>query len=75
MAIGTAPTKEAREAKAEREEFEAKISRAFGNPIRVRIMEILNEHDASASDLAGITNISASLLSYHFGVLAECDCI
>lgn len=74
MAAGI-ETREAREAREAREEFETKIAKAFGHRWRVRIMEILNEEDASASDIAPKIGVPAPNLSYHFGVLEECECI
>lgn len=71
-----AETREDRLAREDREDFENRMARAFGHPQRVRIMELLNEREsASAADISRIVGIHTSNLSYHFGVLAECDCI
>jgi len=70
-----AETKEARISREEREAFETQIARAFGHPLRVRIMEILNERDAAPTDVSKISGVHASNLNYHFGILEECDCI
>jgi DNA-binding transcriptional ArsR family regulator len=72
---GAIETREVREAREDREEFEARIAKGFGHSIRVRIMECLNEEDASAVDLSPKIGVPSSNLSYHFSVLEECECI
>jgi DNA-binding transcriptional ArsR family regulator len=75
MAAGVGEARHVRLAREAREDSEARIAKAFGHPIRVRIMELLNEGDASAIDLSRKIGVPGSNLAYHFGVLEECQCI
>ena len=72
--LGT-ETREQRLAREQREEFEARIAKALGHHFRVRIMEILNERDASPSEVARKIGKKPENLNYHFKVLADLECI
>ena len=51
------------------------LIRALGHPLRTHILSILNERTASPSELAGELGQGLSQVSYHVGVLIECNFI
>jgi DNA-binding transcriptional ArsR family regulator len=71
MRVG--PSREERIEREEQKALETRVGRALGNPHRVRIMEILNEEDAAAIDIARKTGIEATLLAYHMRVLKRLE--
>lgn len=48
---------------------------ALVHPLRVQILEILNEQEASPKILADLTKASLGVAAYHVNVLRECGCI
>jgi DNA-binding transcriptional ArsR family regulator len=49
--------------------------RALAHPVRVEILEVLNEREASPKELEEILTPPLGNLSYHCKVLSECGCI
>lgn len=49
--------------------------RALGHPVRVEILEVLNQREASPTELEEILSPPLSNLSYHCKVLADCGCV
>ena len=50
---------------------EAGLHRALGHPMRVQVLEILNERVASPTELARHLDVPLARLSYHIRLLAE----
>src|ERR1700743_606276 len=59
-------------AKENLKETEERAARALGHEHRVRIMDILNEGDAAATDIARKIGINQNLLPYTVSILREC---
>lgn len=51
------------------------VVRAIANPLRQRILRILNERVASPKEIAEQLDLPVSNVSYHARVLLECQCI
>lgn len=62
MTDQTEPNREAAELAA--------IARLFAHPLRVRILELVREREASASQLAPMVGASPSAVAYHVRLLA-----
>lgn len=54
-----------------REEKLASLARLLAHPIRVKILALLHDQEASASDLAPVIGESLSTVAYHFKLLVE----
>lgn len=52
-------------------ELQANICKALANPIRIEILEILNQGEISFGEILRILNISKSNLSQHLSVLVS----
>lgn len=52
-------------------EATARLFRALGHPVRLRIIELLGSGDRSVSELAAITGCSADTVSKHLQALAS----
>jgi DNA-binding transcriptional ArsR family regulator len=51
------------------------LVRALAHPLRVRILEILNEREASPNELMEIVGYPLGNVAYHTRVLEKCGCI
>lgn len=51
------------------------LVRALAHPLRVQILEILNERRASPNELMEILGFPLGNVAYHTRVLEKCDCI
>ena len=49
--------------------------RALGHPVRVEILEILNEREASPTELRRLLGGTLNLINYHLKVLQDCGCV
>jgi DNA-binding transcriptional ArsR family regulator len=59
----------------ERELLDDRLIRALGHPLRHRILEILNQRTASASDLARELDAELGVVAYHVNKLLEWDLV
>lgn len=50
-------------------ELKAELFKALGHPVRVRVLELLSEHERPVSELLAETGLEASHLSQHLAVL------
>lgn len=48
---------------------------ALGHPLRVAILELLNEREASPSEMQRPLEESLGVINYHVGVLKDCGCV
>lgn len=55
--------------------IDQRLVRALAHPLRVEILQILNEREASPNDLAIITEAPLGNVAYHTRVLEDCGCI
>lgn len=51
------------------------LVKALAHPLRVEILDVLNEREASPNQLKDLLGVSVQHASYHARVLLECDCI
>lgn len=51
------------------------LVRALAHPLRVQILEVLNERRASPNELMEILSFPLGNVAYHTRVLEKCDCI
>jgi DNA-binding transcriptional ArsR family regulator len=51
------------------------LVRALAHPLRVQILEVLNERQASPNELGAILEYPLGNVAYHTRVLEKCDCI
>lgn len=49
--------------------------KALGHPVRVQILELLNEREASPTELRRRLGGTLNLINYHLNVLRECECV
>lgn len=49
--------------------------KALGHPVRVQILELLNEREASPTELKRRLGGTLNLITYHLNVLRECECV
>lgn len=49
--------------------------RALGHPLRVEILQILNERDASPNELTDLLEVPLGNVAYHTRVLERCGCV
>jgi DNA-binding transcriptional ArsR family regulator len=49
--------------------------RALGHPVRVQILEMLNEREASPTEMKRRLGGTLNLINYHLKVLQECGCV
>jgi DNA-binding transcriptional ArsR family regulator len=49
--------------------------RALAHPVRVQILELLNEREASPTELKRRLGGTLNLINYHLKVLQECGCV
>jgi DNA-binding transcriptional ArsR family regulator len=49
--------------------------KALAHPLRIEILEILNEREASPREMSVALDAPLSSVSYHVGVLSECGCV
>ncbi len=54
---------------------DARLAKAMAHPLRFRVLEALNEHEASPSLIAERLGEKLGNVSYHVKVLLECDAI
>lgn len=47
----------------------AELLKALGDPLRLRIVDILREGPRCVSDLAGLLEVDVALASHHLGIL------
>jgi DNA-binding transcriptional ArsR family regulator len=55
--------------------IDQRLVRALAHPLRVEILQILNEREASPHDLAVLTEHPLGNVAYHTRVLEECGCV
>ena len=55
--------------------IDQRLVRALAHPLRVEILHILNEREASPNDLATLTKSPLGNVAYHTRVLEECGCV
>lgn len=55
--------------------FDQRILKSFGSPLREKIMWILNERDASPSEIADELGEPLNRVSYDIGVLRKAECV
>jgi DNA-binding transcriptional ArsR family regulator len=60
---------------AESRRVDQALVTALGHPVRVEILEVLNEREASPRQLEDILGQPLGNLSYHTKVLLECGCV
>jgi DNA-binding transcriptional ArsR family regulator len=58
-----------------RQEVDQRLVKALGHPLRVRLLQILNERVASPNELAKETGEPLGNVSYHVRLLADLACI
>ena len=61
--------------KAARRELEYRLGRAMAHPVRVKVLEMLNEEPAAPVEISKKLDVPLSNLSYHFRTLLELGCI
>lgn len=49
--------------------------KALGHPVRVQILELLNEREASPTEMKRRLGGTLNLIGYHLNVLRECGCV
>jgi DNA-binding transcriptional ArsR family regulator len=62
-------------AEKEASRIDQELVKALGHPLRVRVLEALQNRVASPSELAKEMDQSLGLISYHTNTLLECDCL
>jgi DNA-binding transcriptional ArsR family regulator len=60
---------------ARREDIEVRLGKAMAHPVRVRILEMMNERPIAPVEVANGIGVALSNVSYHFRTLLELDCI
>lgn len=55
--------------------FDPRLAKALSHPLRVEILELLNEREASPTELARLLSVALNLVSYHAKVLVDCGAI
>jgi DNA-binding transcriptional ArsR family regulator len=61
--------------KKSRRELELRLGKAMAHPLRVKIVEMLNEEPAAPVDISRRLDVPLPNLSYHFRTLLELECI
>jgi DNA-binding transcriptional ArsR family regulator len=64
-----------RRRRGQRTPTQTQIAKALSHPLRVKLLNLLNEGVASPKALAEQVDESLSLVSYHIRILRELDCI
>jgi DNA-binding transcriptional ArsR family regulator len=49
--------------------------RALSHPVRIEILELLNEREASPTEMKRILGCTLNLINYHLKVLQDCGCV
>ncbi|HEY6729561.1 MAG TPA: winged helix-turn-helix domain-containing protein [Solirubrobacterales bacterium] len=49
--------------------------RALGHPVRVKILELLNEREASPKEIKRVVGGTLNRISYHLNILRDCGCV
>jgi len=57
------------------DQIDTDLVRALGHPLRVRILQVLNERDASPNELMTLLEAPLGNIAYHTRVLEKCGCI
>jgi DNA-binding transcriptional ArsR family regulator len=57
------------------DQIDSDVVRALDHPLRVQILQILNERDASSNELAALLGVAIGNIAYHTRVLQRCACI
>jgi len=55
--------------------IDTQLVRALGHPLRVEILQVLNERDASPNELMNLLGKPLGNVAYHTRVLEKCGCI
>lgn len=55
--------------------IDQRLVRALAHPLRVEILQILNEREASPNELTGLVAYPLGNVAYHTRVLEKCGCI
>lgn len=56
-------------------ELKAELFRTLGNPVRIRILEVLRDGEATVGDIAEQVGVSGSTLSQHLATLRRADVV
>lgn len=54
-------------------EMKADLFRTLGHPVRIRVLEVLREGEASVADIAAAVGVGGSTLSQHLATLKRAD--
>ena len=57
------------------DKIDTALVRALGHPLRVEILQILNERDASPNELVDLLEVPLGNIAYHTRVLERCGCV
>jgi DNA-binding transcriptional ArsR family regulator len=57
------------------DEIDVRLVRALSHPVRLRILKILNEREASPNELKDLLDHPLGNVAYHARVLEKCGCI
>jgi len=55
--------------------LDPQLVRALAHPLRVEILEVLNEREASPNELMDLLGYPLGNVAYHTRVLEKCDCV
>jgi DNA-binding transcriptional ArsR family regulator len=72
---GDAPQKKAQDPGAKREAVDSKLMKALSSSLRVRVLSILTEKDASPRELSKVLKVTLSKVDYHIGILKDFDLV
>jgi DNA-binding transcriptional ArsR family regulator len=61
--------------KEDRDSIDRDLAKALSHAVRIEILKILNEEEASLEMLARLVGKPAALVSYHTNVLRDCGCV
>lgn len=60
---------------AQRQDIELRLAKAMAHPVRVKILEMMNERPVAPVETSEAIGTPLSNVSYHFRTLLELDCI
>ena len=58
-----------------RQDVELRLAKAMAHPVRVKILEIMNERPVAPAEVSTAIGVPVSNVAYHFRSLLELDCI
>jgi len=59
----------------DRDAIDVRLVRAIGHPLRIQILQVLNERDASPNEMVRVLGSPLGNIAYHTRVLEKCGCV